>query len=175
MRKKHLITTEDVTTTPELGMRALFNSLLHGQPPKSCWREDLWKSRSLLDGSNVFRVLIVDDSPLFRQTLKEMLQVRFPSVDIQEATDGEKARQKIKNSPPSLIFMDINLPGENGLVLTQTIKAQYPNIVITLLTGWNLPEYREASIQCKADHFLFKGSATKEEIFALVESASTDQ
>ena len=119
------------------------------------------------------KALIVDDSALFRQTFKEVLQVRFPSVEIHEAADGERARQKIKSSPPDLIFLDINLPGENGLVLTQKIKAGYPNIVITLLAGWNLPEYREASIQCKADHFLFKGSATQKEVFALVESVAS--
>src|SRR5512135_3170487 len=123
-----------------------------------------------MDRLNVFRILIVDDSALFRQSLKEVLHVRFPSIDIDEATDGEKAKQKIKTSPPDLIFMDINLPGENGLVLTQKIKGRYPNIIITLLSGWDLPEYREASIQCKADYFLFKGSVTQEEIFALVES-----
>jgi len=123
-----------------------------------------------MDRPKVFKILIVDDSALFRQTLKEVLQVRFPSIEIHEATDGEKARQKIKTSPPDVIFMDINLPGENGMVLTQKIKIRYPNIIITLLTGWDLPEYREASIQCKADYFLFKGSVTQEEIFAPVES-----
>ncbi len=123
-----------------------------------------------MDRLKVFRILIVDDSALFRQSLKEVLHVRFPSIDIDEATDGEKAKQKIKTSPPDLIFMDINLPGENGLVLTQKIKVRYPNIIIALFTGWDLPEYREASIQCKADYFLFKGSATQERIFTLVES-----
>jgi len=123
-----------------------------------------------MDRLNVLKILIVDDSALFRQTFKEMLQVRFPAIEIYEAMDGEKAIQKIMTSPPDLIFMDINLPGKNGLVLSQKIKARYPNIIITLLTGWDLPEYRDASIQCKADHFLFKGSTTQEKVFALVES-----
>ncbi len=123
-----------------------------------------------MDRLNVFKILIVDDSALFRQTLKEILQVRFPSIEIHEATDGEKARQQIKTSPPDLIFMDINLPGESGLVLTQKIKARYPNSIIILLTGWDLPEYREALIQCKANHLLIKGSVTRETLFALVES-----
>lgn len=123
-----------------------------------------------MDRPKVFKILIVDDSALFRQTLKEVLQVRFPSIEIHEATDGDKARQKIKTSIPDVIFMDINLPGENGLVLTRKIKIRYPNIIITLLTGWDLPEYREASIQCKADYLLFKSSVTQEGIFAPVES-----
>jgi len=123
-----------------------------------------------MDRLKLFKILIVDDSALFRQILKEILRVRFPSIEIHEATDGETARQIIKTSPPDLIFIDINLPRENGLILTQKIKVRYPGIVITLLTGWDLPEYREASIQSKADHFFFKGSVTQESIFALVES-----
>ena len=123
-----------------------------------------------MDRLKVFKILIVDDSALFKQTFKEILQVRFPSIEIHEATNGETTRQKIKTSPPDLIFMDINLPGENGLVLTQKIKVRYPNIIIALLTGWDLPEYREASIRCKADYLLFKGSTTQEKILALVES-----
>jgi len=123
-----------------------------------------------MDRPKVFKILIVDDSALFRQTFKEILQARFPSIEIYEATEGEKAIQEIKTSPPDIIFIDINLPAENGLVLTQKIKVRYPNIIIALLTGWNLPEYREASIRCKADYLLFKDSSTQQEIFALVES-----
>ena len=123
-----------------------------------------------MDRLKVFKILIVDDNAFFRQSLKEMLQSRFPSVEIHEASDGKRARQKIKSLSPHLLFMDINLPGESGLVLTQKMKARYPNIIIALLSGWDLPEYRESSIRCKADYFLFKGSATREKIFALVES-----
>jgi len=123
-----------------------------------------------MDSQKVFKILIIDDSALFKQSFKEILQARFPSVEIHEATDGEKAMQKIKISPPDIIFMDINLPGENGLILAQKIKVRYPDIIIALLTGWNLPEYREASIRSKADYLLFKGSSTQQEIFALVES-----
>jgi len=123
-----------------------------------------------MDRLKVSKILIVDDSALFKETFKEILQTRFPSIEIHDATDGEKAIRKIKTSPPDIIFMDINLPGKNGLVLAQKIKVRYPNIVIVLFTGWNLPEYQEASIRCKADYLLFKGSATQQEIFALVES-----
>ena len=123
-----------------------------------------------MDRLKALKILIVDDSSLFRQTLKEILHVRFPSVDIQEAPDGETAKQKIKASAPDLIFMDINLPGESGLVLTQKLKVRYPDITIALLSGWDLPEYRKAAIEYKADYLLFKGSTTQENISAVVKS-----
>ncbi len=65
------------------------------------------------------KVLIVEDSALFRQILKDTLHDRFPSIEIHEATDGEEAFQKIETLRPALIFMDIRLPGENGLELTK--------------------------------------------------------
>jgi CheY-like chemotaxis protein len=116
------------------------------------------------------KVLIVEDSALFRQILKDTLSDRFPSIEIHEATDGEEAFRKIEASRPALIFMDIRLPGENGLELTKKVKARYPKTIVVILTAYDLPEYREFSCQY-ADHFLSKdSSSTTENIFTLVQS-----
>lgn len=69
--------------------------------------------------------------------------------------------QKIKVFQPDAIFMDLRLPGENGLELTKKIKADYPNIVIVIITNYDLPEYREAAYESKADHFVSKDSLLK--------------
>ena len=115
------------------------------------------------------KVLIVEDSTLFRQLFKEMLHDRFPLVEIHEAVNGEEALQKIETLHPNLIFMDIRLPGENGLELTKKIKARYPNMIVVILTGYDSAEYREASSQY-ADYFFSKDSLTTQNIFTLVES-----
>jgi DNA-binding NarL/FixJ family response regulator len=104
------------------------------------------------------RILIVEDNAFFLQFLKETMHLRFPSIDILEAANGEEAMQKIKTLSPDAIFMDVRLPGENGLELTKKIKAQYPDIVVVILTNYDLPEYREAAYQSRADHFLSKDS-----------------
>jgi DNA-binding NarL/FixJ family response regulator len=104
------------------------------------------------------RILIIEDNALFLQFLKETLRSRFPSTDILEAANGEEAMQKIKTLPPDAIFMDLRLPGENGLELTKKIKAKYPDIIVVMITNYDLPEYREAAYQCGADHFLSKDS-----------------
>jgi CheY-like chemotaxis protein len=107
------------------------------------------------------RILIVEDNAFFLQFLKETLHARFASTDILEAANGEEALQKIKTLPPEAIFMDLRLPGANGLELTRKIRAQYPNIIIVILTNYDLPEYREAAYQSGADHFLSKDSFLK--------------
>ncbi len=116
------------------------------------------------------KTLIVDDNTSFRQLLKGILHSRFPSMDIDEAGDGKEAMSKVKSSRPDLIFMDIKLPGENGLELTKKIRADSPGIIVIILTSYDLPEYREAATLYGANDFLTKGSSTGEEIAELVRS-----
>jgi CheY-like chemotaxis protein len=118
----------------------------------------------------VSRILIVENSTIYRQLLNDMLHHQFPSVDILEVADGEEALRKIDTFFPDLVFMDIKLPGINGLELTKTIKDQYPSLPIVILTAYDLPEYREAARWYKADYFLAKGPATKTSISTMVGS-----
>ena len=115
------------------------------------------------------KTLIVEDNVLVRQSLREILYNKFPSMIIEEATDGKEALQKIDKLPPDLIFMDIRLPGESGLKLTKKIKITHPKTIIVILTNYNILEYRDAALQCGAAHFLTKSSSTRKEITELVE------
>ena len=147
-------------------------SMTHGLCPKHfevSKKELKAELEKLRDKASPFKVLIVEDSTLFRQLLREMLKERFPFIRIAEATDGEEALQKVGGFSPDLIFMDIRLPGGNGLELTKRIKARHPNIIVVILTGYDLPEYRDASRQY-ADYFFSKDSSTAENIFELVQS-----
>ena len=116
-------------------------------------------------------VLIVEDDVMFRNLIKETLFAGFPLLPISEASDGVEALEKINACIPNIIFMDIKLPGENGLVLTKKIKERYPQIIIAILTAYDQPEYREAAFQCGAAYFLPKGSTSLDEIRSLVEQA----
>jgi DNA-binding NarL/FixJ family response regulator len=118
----------------------------------------------------MFRTMLVEDSSSFRQVVKDNLRDQFPSMDIIEAADGVEAFQKIDSHPPNLIFMDISLPGENGLELTRKIKADYPDVIIIILTSHDSPEYREAAIRNKADYFFSKGAIISDGVFTLVKS-----
>ena len=105
---------------------------------------------------NMKRILLVEDNVYFLQFLKETLHARWPTMDILEAKNGKEAMEKIEALAPDTIFMDLRLPGENGLELTQKIKAQYPDTHVVIITNYDLPEYREAARQSRADHFLSK-------------------
>jgi DNA-binding NarL/FixJ family response regulator len=120
--------------------------------------------------SKVFKTLLVEDNTAFRQSLKEILNTQFPSMIIEEAADADEAMQKVVTLLPHLIFMDIKLPGGNGLDLTKKIKKNYPGISIVILTSYDFLEYRQAASQYGADRFLSKGSVTRELIVGLVQS-----
>jgi len=120
------------------------------------------------------KTLIVEDNATFRQTIKELLIAKFPSMFITQAADGKEAFIKLANYRTDLIFMDIGLPVESGLVLTQKIKKIYPEAVIIILTNHDLQEYRIAAYQNGAQYFLSKESTKKDEIVAVVESILAD-
>jgi len=120
------------------------------------------------------KTLIVEDNATFRQSFKEVLCTRFPFMLVEEAEDGDEALQKIDALGPDIIFMDIKLPGENGLQVTQKVKTKYPEIAIIILTYYDSPEHREAAVQCGANYFLPKGTST-EEVVELVQSILSEK
>lgn len=115
-------------------------------------------------------VLIVEDDARFRKRLRDSLASRFPSVVFREAANGKQALQEINSSQPNFIFMDIRLGDDDGLKLTKEIKQLYPHILISILTSYEFPEYRDAAFKNGADFFLVKGAAKLGEIAELLET-----
>jgi DNA-binding NarL/FixJ family response regulator len=119
--------------------------------------------------------MLVEDNTIFRESLRDSLRLQFPAMEIAEAANGPEALERIDSLSPNLIFMDIRLPGQNGLELTEKIKKHYPEIIVIILTNYDLPEYREAAARFKADHFFSKDSMTHQEVSALVESILSEK
>jgi DNA-binding NarL/FixJ family response regulator len=115
-------------------------------------------------------VLIVDDNTAFRNMLRRILCSRFPSMHVREAQDGNRAIKKLEKQAPDIIFMDVRLPGENGLRLTKRIKAAYPGIVIIIITSYDSPEYREAALESGADSFFSKTESNATDILEKIET-----
>jgi DNA-binding NarL/FixJ family response regulator len=91
---------------------------------------------------------------------------------IEEVGDGNEVLREVEVFGPALIFMDIRLPGENGLQLTKKIRKNHSEIKIVILTSYDLPEYREAAFQYGANSFMTKDSLNWGEIDALIKSIS---
>jgi len=115
-------------------------------------------------------VLIIENNDFFRRSFKEILKMYIPSLYIDESADGSDALAKIKKTSPDVVFMDIRLPGKNGLELTREIKGHHPNVVISIFTSYDLPEYRKIAEEDGADHFVLKDALTGAEIAAMVKA-----
>ncbi len=124
--------------------------------------------------ASALKTLIVEDNDLFRGTLRESLQKLFPLMAVHEAEDGSEALQEVEAFHPELVVMDIQLPGENGLQLTQKIKMSYPGIKVMILTNYDTPEYREAAGRCGANCFVAKSSLNDAELERMVKSLLSD-
>ncbi|HMK65922.1 MAG TPA: response regulator transcription factor [Thermodesulfobacteriota bacterium] len=120
-------------------------------------------------GKQFLKVLIIEDNLVYRQLLTKAVRERFPEIQIEGAENWREALFKVEVFNPELIFMDIQLPGENGLELSKKIKARFPGTVIVILTGHDLPEYRTASREF-TDYFISKNASPAESIFNIMES-----
>ena len=94
-----------------------------------------------------YNILLVEDNSSFRQTLADTLCAHFVTMNIAEAGSGEDALLKVEQLHPDMIFMDINLPGENGLEATRMIKMRHKNTLIAMLTSYDIPEYRQQAFR----------------------------
>ncbi|SPD76128.1 Response regulator receiver protein (modular protein) [uncultured Desulfobacterium sp.] len=120
--------------------------------------------------SKIHRTLIVEDNATFRQILVNLLSYQFPLMEVAEAEDSLEAFKIIHEFSPDIIFFDIKLPGESGLELTKKVKIAYPDIVVVILTSYDMPEYRKAATQYGADYFFSKGSpSVANSVLALIE------
>jgi two-component system, response regulator YesN len=129
-------------------------------------------NKTPLGGITMVRILIVEKNASFRQSLKDILHLQFPLMMIEGAADGNEALEKVDTFLPNLIFMDIHLPGENSLLITQKIKKDHPEIIISILTSYDLWEYRKVAFKCGVNYFIAKGSW--KEIEVLVKSISSE-
>jgi DNA-binding NarL/FixJ family response regulator len=123
-----------------------------------------------------FNILLVEDNSSFRQTLADTLLTHFVTMNIAEVDNGEDALIKAEDQCPDMIFMDINLPGENGLEATRKIKLRHEHTLIVILTSHDIPEYRQQAFSNGADYFISKaGDSCLMDIIAQVEKAMANK
>lgn len=101
-------------------------------------------------------VLIVDDHAVLRRLLRRNLQEWFDGLEILEAADGETAAEIAGEAKPSLVIIDINLPGMNGIEATRAIKQALPETPVIILTVHELDAYRDDAANAGADAYIPK-------------------
>jgi len=82
------------------------------------------------EGSEVIRILLVDDVEKIRESLRAILATSPHFEIVGEACDGEEAVLAVAQLKPAVVVMDINMPRLNGIEATAWIRRTYPHVVV---------------------------------------------
>ena len=117
------------------------------------------------------RLLLADDSPLFRKGLSGLFESTPDFQVVGEARDGVEALEKARELLPDVILMDINMPRCNGLEATRLIKEELPYIRIVMLTVSDSEQHLFEAIKVGAQGYLLK-NLEPEELFQMLRAVS---
>ena len=111
--------------------------------------------------------LIADDHPIFRSGLKALLHNAYPTADILEFDNGLDAQQAILEETPDFSFLDIDMPGKNGLDVCDAVN-QISTSKLIILTMYNDGEMLKKALDSGANAYLVKDN-TSEELVECIE------
>lgn len=107
------------------------------------------------------RILIVDDHPLIREGLANLLKQLDPEVQVSDAISAEQARRVLESAAEwSLVLLDLTLPGADGMSLLAELRDTRPEVPVVVLSGNDSSVNVIAAIDLGAMGFISKRSST---------------
>ena len=107
-------------------------------------------------------VLIVDDHPIAREGVRQILE-RDPAFRVLgEAATGEEAIMQARYLRPDVVLMDLSLPKLDGISVTATVRRELPNTAVLVLTDVLNPTSIFQAMQAGASGYLFKDAQPSE-------------
>lgn len=105
----------------------------------------------------MIRIFVVDDHEIFRDGLRLLIDSTDDMTLVGEAESGVGVLEKLVESEPDLILMDIHMPGENGIDVTRQIKEHLPDMVVVMLTMFEDDKSVFAAMRAGASGYILKG------------------
>ncbi len=113
------------------------------------------------------RVLIADDHPIIRDSLRTLINTEPNLKLVGEAVDGEEAVRKTLELKPDVILMDLVMPVKDGLQAISEIKSALPEVSILVLTSFSDEDKVFPAIRAGALGYLLKDSSPQELLKAI--------
>ena len=121
------------------------------------------------DAPEAKRLLIVDDHPLFRKGLEELIHSDADFAVCGEAGNAAEAMDVIRKLHPDMAIVDLSLPGANGIELIKNIRAEFPSLPILVLSMHDESLYALRALRAGADGYVMKHEAMANVIQAIRE------
>lgn len=121
----------------------------------------------------MYRVVLVDDESRIVEGLRKVVQWEAYNCEIVGTADsGVTGTELIRREKPDILFMDICMPGMDGLTMLAGLRSEFPRMQVTILTGYRDFTYAQKAINLGVTRFLLKPSRMAEILEAL--QAMTD-
>jgi DNA-binding NarL/FixJ family response regulator len=162
-----------MTQTPGVGVSLPAALLTSKLPPTKAMQ--LHHDQALSTGlakrpdkmKKIIRVFLPDDHPIVRKGISSCLARHDHLEIIGEAENGAEALRKVRELNPDIILMDIDMPGTNGLQVTEALHRENPKIKVIVLSMHNQPDYVVRVVQSGARGYVLKDASTEELLRAI--------
>jgi DNA-binding NarL/FixJ family response regulator len=114
-----------------------------------------------------YKILLVDDHPLIRQGLKNIIAQKSGLAVVGELQDGLELLNCLNRRSPQLVILDISMPRLGGIEATRLIKSSHPEIKVLILTLHTRREYVRQARLAGAEGYLLKDEVDKELLSAI--------
>ncbi len=121
-------------------------------------------------GLLMYRVLVADNYPIIRMTVKNLVEQLDNFKVIAEEATGIDVSLRVEQGDIDIIIMDLAMPpGENGLITIKRIHEHFPNTKIIIFSSRNEPQYINQAIYNGANSYIFKSSSmvTKKDLLVI--------
>jgi DNA-binding NarL/FixJ family response regulator len=108
---------------------------------------------------SAIRVLICDDHPIVRQGVRSVLTNHSDILVVGEAENASTLFAIIDSLKPDVILVDIRMPGQNGIDVTQRLKRDYPDVKVIILSTYDDDEFLFGALRAGADGYLLKSAS----------------
>ncbi|HJS67261.1 MAG TPA: response regulator transcription factor [Nitrospiraceae bacterium] len=110
---------------------------------------------------------MIDDFPLFRRGVRDLVVEGFHGAKIGEAGNAHEMLELLRLKPWDVAVMDISMPGMNGLDALKQVKQEFPDLPVLILSMHPEEQYAIRTIKAGADGYLTKSSAPEELVKAI--------
>ena len=120
------------------------------------------KPRRIMSSMTVEQVpvWVVDDQACFRRAAIEMLSTTKGFVLVGECETGESAAELIPDGGAGIVLMDMHMPGMGGIEATRRIHAAHPDLMVLLMSTYDLEDLPAGAADCGAAAYLHKEHLT---------------